>query len=179
MRVPGRSVGAMVAAAALATSVLAAGSARAIMSGAESRLAPSSDPDYAAGRDAFEREDWPAAIGHLTIVLTNRPWHDNANTMVAFARRKLGNYDLAFEHYARALEQNPRHRGALEYLGEAYLDLGRHDEARATLLRLAEVCDLVVMAFDNQGWKSGCEELIDLKAGFAQRGVPLPVGDGP
>ena len=172
------SVVAALVAAAVAPAV-AVRPALAIMSGAESRLAPSSDPDYAAGRDAFEREDWPAAIGHLTIVLTSRPWHDNANTMIAFAWRKLGDYDLAFEHYARALQQNPRHRGALEYLGEAYLDLGRHDEARATLLRLAEVCDLVVMAFDNQGWKSGREELIDLKAGFAQHGVPLPVSDGP
>ncbi len=178
MRWASLSVVAALVAAAVAPAV-AVRPALAIMSGAESRLAPSSDPDYVAGRDAFEREDWPAAIGHLTIVLTSRPWHDNANTMIAFAWRKLGDYDLAFEHYARALEQNPRHRGALEYLGEAYLDLGRHDEARATLLRLAEVCDLVVMAFDNQGWKSGCEELIDLKAGFALRGVPLPVSDGP
>ena len=174
MRWAGWSVAAVLA--ALVASSVAGGPALAIMSGAESRLAPSSDPDYAAGRAAFEREDWPGAIGHLTIVLTSRPWHDNANTMIAFAWRKLGNYDLAFEHYARALQQNPRHRGALEYMGEAYLDLGRHDEARATLLRLAEVCDLVVMAFDNRGWNSGCDELIELKAGFALRGVALPDG---
>lgn len=164
--------------AVLAAAVALAGGrpASAIMSGAESRLAPSGDPDYAAGRAAFEREEWEAAVGHLTIVLINRPWHDNANTMMGFAWRKLGDYDLAFEHYARALQQNPRHRGALEYMGEAYLDLGRHDEARATLLRLAEVCDLVVMAFDNEGWKSGCEELNELKRAFAERGVALPGG---
>ena len=169
----GRWIGVVVAAVLL----LAAAPARAIMSGAESRLAPSGDADYAAGKAAFERDEWQAAIAHLTLVLVNRPWHDNANTMVAYAWRKLGEHELAFAHYARALEQNPRHRGALEYLGEAYLDLGRVDEARTTLLRLVRVCDDVVMAFDNTGWKSGCEELLDLKAAFAERDVPLP-GEG-
>ena len=30
------------------------------------------------------------------------------------------------------------------------------------------------MGFDNQGWKSGCEELEELTAAFAAHGVPLP-----
>jgi tetratricopeptide (TPR) repeat protein len=162
--------------AAAVLAVLAPEPARAIMSGAESRLAASGDADYAAGKAAFEREDWSGAILNLTMVLMRRPWHDNAHAMLGHAWRKLGRYDLSFESYRAALELNPRHRGALEYLGEAYLELGRHDVARATLLRLAEVCDLVVMAFDNQGWNSGCEELRDLKAAFAARGVPLPAG---
>lgn len=158
----------------LAAALLGATPAGAVMSGAESRLAPSGDPDYAAGKAAFEREDWQAAIASLTLVLVNRPWHDNAHTMVAYSWRKLGDPDLALEHYAQALRQNARHRGALEYLGETYLDLGWVDEARGVMLRLAEACDLVVMAFDNTGWKSGCEELNGLKAAFAERGVPLP-----
>jgi tetratricopeptide (TPR) repeat protein len=152
----------------------AAGPAGAIMSGEASRLAPSGDPDYAAGKAAFEREDWTAAIASLTVVLASRPWHDNAHTMIAYAWRKLGDHDLALEHYALALKRNPRHRGALEYLAETYLELGRRADADVVVLRLAEACDLVVMAFDNDGWKSGCEELNEVKAVYAARGLPLP-----
>jgi len=31
--------------------------------------------------------------------------------------------DLALKHYKRSIELNPRHRGAHEYIGEAYLML--------------------------------------------------------
>ncbi len=148
--------------------------ALAIMSGEESNTVRSGDSDYADGKEAFLAEDWPAAIEALDKVVARRPWHDNAHNMLGFSWRKLGNYERAFVHYDKALTLNPRHRGALEYLGEAYLELGRIKEANATLLRLAEVCNYVVMAFDNQGWKSGCEELRDLKEAFAGHGVPLP-----
>ena len=152
---------------------LVGGSAQAIMSGAESRLAGSSDPDYAAGRAAFEAEDWRGVIANLTLVVMRRPWHDNAHSMLGYAWRKLGRYDLSLAAYDTALTLNPRNRGALEYQGEAFLELGRHDEARVMLMRLAAACDQVVMAFDNQGWKSGCEELADLKETFVAHGVPF------
>ena len=148
--------------------------ALAIMSGEESAIVASSDPDYARGKAAFLEGDWQGAIDNLDLVIARRPWHDNAENMLGFAWRKLGNYDEAFRHYRRALELNPRHRGALAYMGEAYLDLGRIAEAQETALRLAEVCTYVVMAFDNQGWKSGCEELNVLEASFKEHGVPLP-----
>lgn len=162
--------------AGLAATAVAPGEAAAIMSGAESRLEPSSDADYAAGKAAFLRKDWLEAVASLTLVVMRRPWHDNAHAMLGHAWRKLGNHELSFASYQEALKLNPRHRGALEYVGEAYLELGRIDEARATLMRLAEVCDLVVMAFDNRGWKSGCEELDDLKQAFVARGVAWRAG---
>lgn len=34
-----------------------------------------------------------------------------------------GQLDLAFKHYQRALQLDPRHLGAHEYIGEAYLML--------------------------------------------------------
>jgi tetratricopeptide (TPR) repeat protein len=158
-----------------AAAVLApAGGARAIMSGEESRLAPSGDADYAAGKAAFLADDWQGAVGNLTMVVLRRPWHDNAHNMLGYSWRKLGNYDLSLEHYRIALDLNPRHRDALAYLGEAYLDLGRTAEADATFRRLARVCGFVVMGFDNNGWRTGCEELEELAGAYAARGVPLP-----
>jgi tetratricopeptide (TPR) repeat protein len=162
------------AAVLLTALLIAPASAHAIMSGAESRLSPSSDPDYAAGKAAFGREEWRLAIAELTLVVIRRPWHDNAHAMLGYAWRKLGDYDQSLAAYDTALTLNPRNRSALEYLGEAYLDLGRHDDARAMLLRLSNACNHVVMAFDNRGWKSGCEELDELILAFQSQGVPLP-----
>lgn len=150
--------------------------AMAIMSGEESPRARSSDSDYADGKEAFEREDWPAVITALDKVVERRPWHDNAHNMLGFAHRKEGDFDAAFHHYAIALELNPRHKGALEYLGEAYLELGRIEAADEVFLRLAGVCRFVVMAFDNNGWQHGCPELDDLALAYAEHGAPLPLG---
>ncbi|MFO1039764.1 MAG: tetratricopeptide repeat protein [Geminicoccaceae bacterium] len=148
--------------------------AQAIMSGQESKLAPSSDPDYAAGKAAFIAGDWEAAIANLTLVLINRPWHDNAETMIGHAWRRLGNYDESLKHYEAALALNPRNRGALEYMGEAYLDLGRVDDAVQVAVRLADLCHDVVMGFTNNGWISGCEELAALEKAFKSRNIPIP-----
>lgn len=42
------------------------------------------------------------------------------------------------------------------------------------MLRLARGCAEVVMAFDNHGWKSGCEELNEIEGVYAARGLALP-----
>jgi tetratricopeptide (TPR) repeat protein len=148
--------------------------ARAIMSGEASQLVPSSDPDYAAGKTAFLAENWQVAIANLTVVVLRRPWHDNAHNMLGYSWRKLGNYDLSPEHYQTAPALNPRHKDALAYLGEAYLDLGRVEEANATFQRLAKVCSFVVMGFDNNGWRFGCEELEALHTAYIERGLTPP-----
>jgi tetratricopeptide (TPR) repeat protein len=136
---------------------------------ATSPPAAAEDPDYAAGRAAFEREDWRAAIASLSLVPPGGPREDEAQTMVAYAWRKLGRYDLALENYAAVLGRNPRHRGALEYLGEAYLDLGRLDDADATRARLAQACEAAAAAPG-----AGCEELEELERAYAEHGVPVP-----
>lgn len=147
---------------------------QAIMSGDESRRARSSDSDYADGKEAFEREEWQVAIIALDKVVARRPWHDNAHNMLGFSYRKLGDYKTAFQHYYKALKLNPRHRGALSYLGQAYLELGEIEKADEMTYRLAKVCNFVVMAFDNEGWRSGCEELDELTQSYHELGVPLP-----
>jgi tetratricopeptide (TPR) repeat protein len=152
------------------------GAARAIMSGEASPLAPSSDADYAVGKAAFLAENWQGAVGNLTMVVVRRPWHDNAHNMLGYSWRKLGNYELSLDHYQTALRLNPRHKAALAYLAEAYLDLGRTDDANATFLRLVKICGHVVMGFDNNGWMTSCEELEALAEAFAERGLAIPSG---
>ena len=64
----------------------------------------------------------------------------------------------------------------MAYLGEAYLDLGRTDDANATFLRLAKVCGSVVMGFDNNGWETGCEELRGAGRGLRRARHAMPSG---
>lgn len=142
---------------------LAGGPAIAVTSGGKSEQAPAAADDYAKAKAAFEREDWRGVIDHTTRVIAQRPWHDDAHNLMGFAYRKLGAYDRALAAYDRALELNPHHRGALEYLGEAYLELDRPEVAKEMLDRLAAECQrIAVGATADGGWRSGCEEWQDL-----------------
>jgi tetratricopeptide (TPR) repeat protein len=71
------------------------------------------DPDYAAGKKAIEAKQWGAAIAATRNV--------DIQNYLGYAYRNAGQLDAAFRHYERALTLSPRHRGAHEYVGEAYL----------------------------------------------------------
>ena len=102
----------------------------------ESRL----DPDYAAGARAIEAKDWKSAIRHLSSASLRDTRNADIQNQLAYAYRNSGELDLAFKHYNRALELNPRHRGAREYLGEAYLLANEVQKAQDQLAALREIC---------------------------------------
>ncbi len=60
--------------------------------------------------------------------------------LLGYAYRNAGQLDSAFKHYQRALELNPRHRGAREYLGEAYLLANDVQKAQEQLAALRQIC---------------------------------------
>jgi tetratricopeptide (TPR) repeat protein len=64
----------------------------------------------------------------------------------------MGDLEQAFRHYHEALRLNPEHRGAHEYIGEAYLAAGNLAKAEEHLRRLETLC------------QSPCEEQVDLRA---------------
>lgn len=138
--------------------------AMAVFTGEMSTRAPSGDADYAAGVAAFEAEDWPGVVEAMKAVVARRPHHDNAWTRLGYAHRKMGDYERSLDAYGRALSLNPRNRSALEYLGEAYLELGRVREAKILLGRLAAECRTVTMGFTDGDFTNGCEEHAELAA---------------
>src|SRR3989442_1859751 len=79
------------------------------------------DPDYAAGRAAIEAKDWHAAIRSLASAALRDARNADIQNYLGYAYRQSGQLPLAFTHYQRALQLDPRHRGAHEYIGEAYL----------------------------------------------------------
>lgn len=122
------------------------------------------DADYETAVRAVEREDWTTAVAALEKVTRRRAWDDAAHTLLGLAYRRLGNHHASLEHYRRALELNPYHPGALEYLGEAYLELGDYGRASEMLERLAAACRRV-------NGRQACPEWHELKAAIEARGV--------
>ena len=113
------------------------------------------DPDYAAGRKAIDAKDWNAAIKSLSAAARRNPANADIQNYLGFAYRKAANLDLAFKHYKQALALDPRHRGAHEYIGEAYLMKGDLKSAQEHLAALRKICLLP------------CEELADLEREIA------------
>jgi Flp pilus assembly protein TadD len=116
--------------------------------------------DYAAGKKAVEARDWKIAIERLSKALLQDDRNPDIENLLGYAYRNAGQLDSAFKHYQRALELNPRHRGAREYLGEAYLLANDVRKAREQLAALRQIC-LVP-----------CEEYEDLEKAIAAYGKP-------
>ena len=109
------------------------------------------DPDYAAGKKAIESKQWPAAIRSLESAALRDTRNPDIQNYLGYAYRNSGQMDLAFKHYERALQLNPRHRGAHEYVGEAYLMVNNLAKAKEHLAALQKICLIP------------CEELDDLR----------------
>ena len=110
------------------------------------------DPDYAAGKIAIAAKEWNAAIKALSSAALRDTRNADIQNYLGYAYRKTGQMELAFKYYARALQLNPRHRGAHEYVGEAYLIVNNPMKAAEHLAVLEKICLLP------------CEEYDDLKA---------------
>ena len=107
------------------------------------------DPDFAAGRAAIDARDWPAAIRALSSAALRDTRNADIQNYLGYAYRHTGQMDRAFEHYERALQLNPRHRGAHEYLGEAYLQVGNLALAEQQLKVLDKLCFLPCGQYDD------------------------------
>ena len=61
--------------------------------------------------------------------------------LLGFSYRKHSepNLDKAFDAYQTALEANPEHLGAHEYLGELYIKLGNMNKANEMLIKLENI----------------------------------------
>jgi tetratricopeptide (TPR) repeat protein len=59
---------------------------------------------------------------------------------MGYSHRKLGDHQKAIDFYKQALTVNPDHRGANEYLGEAYLEINDLPKAEERLAHLINVC---------------------------------------
>ncbi len=113
------------------------------------------DADYKAGKAAIEKEDWKKAISAMESV--SRKYRDEAAAYnwLGYAYRKSGDLNRAFQNYNYALRLDPKHRGAHEYIGEAYLMKKDVTSAEKHLKALEGLCGKT------------CEEYQDLDKAIA------------
>ena len=98
------------------------------------------DADFVAGKKAIERKDWKSAVDALSRALTRKPESADIHNFLGYAYRHLDDLTLSFTHYNEALRIEPNHRGAHEYIGQAYLKAGQPDKAAEHLARLEQIC---------------------------------------
>jgi Tfp pilus assembly protein PilF len=120
--------------------------------------APARVDRMASGRAAIKASDWKKAIIELNAAVKEQPGNADAHNLLAFSFRKQATPDLpkAFEHYNTALKLNPNHKGAHEYIGEAYLMDKQPARAEEHLARLKTICG-----------GTACEEYDDLAKSLA------------
>jgi predicted Zn-dependent protease len=112
--------------------------------------APAEDPAVAAARETLKGGDYAAAAAQLKAALAAQPGNADLHNLYAFAIRKGPNPDMAlvFRHYQEALRLDPKHRGAQEYIGEAYLMVGNPAKAREHLAALDRLCFFGCVEYD-------------------------------
>ena len=82
---------------------------------------PVNNADFDLGADAIKVKDWDEAINHLQIAVKAEPTNADAQNLLGYAYRNQKKFELAFKHYGEALRLDPKHQGAHEYIGEAYV----------------------------------------------------------
>ena len=109
------------------------------------------DPDYESGKKAVAAGNWKMALDSFGRVAAREPSNPDVQNYLGYVYRKSGDLDKAFKYYNEALRLDPEHRGAHEYIGEAYLMVNNLPKAEEHLTRLDKICFLP------------CSEYADLK----------------
>ena len=124
---------------------------------ADSQPSPQPAPDkLSAVRAQIAAKNFPGAIDELKRL--NDTGDADWNNLMGYSLRKAPTPDFAGaeKFYNEALRIDPRHRGALEYSGELYLQTGDLARAEQRLAALDKAC------------RFGCSEYSDLKKAIAQ-----------
>jgi tetratricopeptide (TPR) repeat protein len=111
-------------------------------------------PDLTSVRAKIKAKDFKGALAELTPMLAMHQ-HADVYNLMGFSLRKTGDYGQAYTFYRKALDFNPEHKSALEYLGELYVETGQMEKARENVALLKKLCP------------NGCEELEDLEQAIA------------
>lgn len=107
-------------------------------------------PDLTSVKAKIEAKNYAGALEELRGLAEDTQQADVYN-LLGFTLRKTGDTKTALTYYTKALELQPGHKAAREYLGELYVETGDMGKAREQLAQLGKLCP------------QGCEELEDLQ----------------
>ncbi len=114
------------------------------------------DVELEKAKAAIARKDWATAQAVLEPYTTSNPRNADGFNLLGYSLRNLKKYDESLIAYKQALTLDPKHRGAHEYIGIAYVQMGQLEKAKEHLASLDKIC-----AFS-------CEEYRDLKKAIAE-----------
>ena len=106
---------------------------------------------YQEIQELLKKAQFEPALAALLPYTEANPDDADGWNLLGYTSRKLGHYDVAFGYYERALAIEPNHKGALEYMGELYVEMGQKDTALDLLAKLQRLCP------------QGCSELAQLQ----------------
>ena len=116
----------------------------------EEDTAETAKPDLTAAKEFIEAKRFKEAIPHLKRARAADDDNADIHNWLGYSYRKIGKFEKSMKNYNRALELNSEHKGALEYKGELYLQIGKLTEAKKLQAKLRQICP------------ESCEELEDL-----------------
>ena len=107
-------------------------------------------PDLTSPREKIKSKNYAGAIEELKKIADINQ-HADVYNLLGFSLRKSGDFKTALTYYTKALEFDPNHKAAREYLGELYVETGNLEKAKEQLTALTKLCP------------GGCEEREDLQ----------------
>ncbi|RFB81629.1 tetratricopeptide repeat protein [Methylovirgula sp. 4M-Z18] len=115
-------------------------------------------PDYDLTEYAFalaKAKRYQEALDTLDTL--QNPDTPRALNYRGYATRKLGRTEEGIAYYQRSVELDPNYTQVREYLGEAYVTLGKFDDAREQLATIEKLCG-----------SKACEEYEELSDAIAK-----------
>jgi tetratricopeptide (TPR) repeat protein len=119
-------------------------------------MTSSDAPDLTSVRAKLAAKNYTAALSELRNLAEDVQQADVYN-LLGFALRKTGDFKTSLTYYTKALEMQPDHKAAREYLGELYVETGNMEKAKEQLDALARLCP------------GGCEEREDLQKAISAK----------
>jgi len=113
-------------------------------------------PDLSSVRAKIKANYYAAALAELRDLAEDTQQADVYN-LLGFTLRKTGDFKTSLTYYTKALELQPDHKAAREYLGELYVETGNIAKAKEQLAILAKLCP------------GGCEEREDLQKAISAK----------
>ncbi len=115
---------------------------------------PAPASELTQARQLINQKNWTGAVDMLGSFTRANPGNADGFNLLGYSLRHLKRYDESLAAYKQALTIDPKHRGAHEYIGEAYIQLGQLDKAKQHLDALDRICTF------------SCEEYRDLKRAY-------------
>jgi tetratricopeptide (TPR) repeat protein len=112
---------------------------------------------YRQAKKLIDRERYAEAIPLLQKSIRQKGEYADALNLLGYSNRKLGDMAKAMTYYSKALNKEPKHLGANEYMGELYLEMNDLPKAEERLAVLKAACG------DCEEYEELADEIADYK----------------